>query len=390
MPWKTIQQAGAAVKAGDTVLVQAGTYDGPIFGWDSAPCTNDPLCGLVGTSTNPILFEADPAASPGSVVIAGKNEKNSTGFDLEPGCAYVVIEGFSVTNAGTAKNAAGSITKAGIGISGCTGCRVVGNVVDGVSGIGGIFVDGSTNVLVSGNVATNVQGSGTTGHGMYISGSSQNVQVVGNEIYGNAYVGIHVNGDVSEGLPGVAKNLVISGNLIHDNGQNGINCDGIQDSVIENNVLYKNARNGIELYQIDAFGGSTGNLIVNNTIDQSAGSGSYAIEVAACAYDNQSSQPTPAGCSTGANDTSTGNVAFNNVLVGGAGTTSTVSGSDLSMGPTNITTIATGLFVGAATGNYTLAPSGPGIGTGVASFGGCAAPAAPGGGYDTGAFSFVQ
>jgi hypothetical protein len=387
-PWKTIQQAGAVVGPGDTVIVQQGTYDGPIFGWDSPPCQDDPLCVVAGTSAHPILFEADPSAPAGSVVIAAKNGQNDSGFDLEPDCDYVDIVGFTVNNAGTASTPAGSIQKAGIAVSGCTGNQILDNTVDGVSGIGGILVDTATSVVVRGNTLTNTQGTGTTGHGMYVSGSSVGVQVLFNVLHDNAYVGIHVNGDVSEGLPGVVKNVVISGNLIYKNGQNGINADGIESSTIANNVIYANARNGIELYQIDAYGGSTGNVIVNNTIDQSMVSGGYAISIAQCQYDNQSSQPTPAGCSTSSADTSTGNIAFNNVMFGGAGATSTVSSADLSTSK-NITTATAGLFVNSAAGNYTLAADGPGIATGVATFGGAQAPSAGNSTYDIGAFSFA-
>jgi hypothetical protein len=260
--------------------------------------------------------------------------------------------------------------------------------VNGVSGIGGILVDTSTSVIVQGNTLIGTQGTGTTGHGMYVSGSCVGVQVLYNVLHDNAFVGIHVNGDVSEGLPGVVKGLLIAGNLIYKNGQNGINADGIESSTIENNVIYQNARNGIELYQIDAYGGSTSNIIVNNTIDQSSVSGGYAISISACQYDNQSSHPTPAGCTTSTADTSTGNIAFNNVLLGGAGPTSTVSSADLSAS-NNITTAASGLFVNSASGNYQLAAGGPGIGKGVATFGGASAPAATGGTYDIGAFSFA-
>jgi hypothetical protein len=385
-PWQTIQNAGGGVVVpGDTVLVQAGTYDGPIFGWDMAPCAGDKLCTLAGTKTNPILFEADPKAAPGSVIIAAKNSENDSGFDLEPGCDYVDILGFTVNNDGTSDTPAGSITKAGIALSGCTGNQILSNTVDGVSGIGGILVDTAADVIVRGNTSMKTQGTGTTGHGMYISGSSVGVQVLDNILHDNDFVGIHINGDVSEGLPGVAKNLLISGNLIYDNGQNGINADGIEDSTIERNIIYHNDRNGIELYQIDAYGGSTGNVIVNNTIDQSTGSGGYAISIAACAYDNQSSQPTPADCTTPTADTSTGNIAFDNVLLGGAGAYTDVSSADLSLS-TNLTTAASNLFVDMASGNYTLAKGGPGIGTGIAKFGGASAPPAGPGVYDIGAF----
>jgi hypothetical protein len=390
-PWKTIQNAGNVVKPGDTVVVLAGTYDAPIFGWNgAAPCGTTADCLIAGTSAHPILFEADPTATAGSVVIAAKNEDNDSGFDLEKGCDYVDVVGFTVNNAGTSKTGAGSITKAGIALAGTKGNRVIGNVVNGTAGIGGILVDFGTDVVVQGNDVSHVQGKDTTGHGMYVSGGSVGVQVLGNRIHDNAYVGIHVNGDVSEGPPGVVKTLLIAGNVIHGNGQNGINADGIESSTIENNVIYGNSHDGIELYQIDALGGSTGNVIVNNTIDQSMTAGSYAISVDACAYDNQGSAPTPAGCAAKPYDTSTANIAFDNVLLGGSGggATSVVSSADLALGK-NLATASPGLFAGAASGNYELAPGGPGIGAGVASFSGASAPATSSGGYDIGAFAFA-
>jgi hypothetical protein len=380
-PWKTIQQAGGIVQPGDTVLVRAGTYDGAIFGWDTGNCKGDPYCTVAGTATNPILFEADPSAAAGSVVIAAKNSENKSGFDLEPGCNYVDLVGFTVTNGGTADTAAGSITKAGIAFSGVTGNKILGNTVNGISGVGGIFVDTATNVLVQGNTVLNTVGTGDTGHGMYVSGSSTGVQVIGNVLHDNAYVGLHVNGDVSEGLPGVVSALLVSGNSIYKNGQNGINADGLQHSTIENNLIYDNARNGIELYQIDASGGSIDNVIVNNTIDQSMISGAYAIEISAC-----DSQPLPPNCQA-STDSSTGNVAFDNILLGKGGSDSVVSSADLSLG-TNITATSATLF--ASAGSYTLAPTGPGTGTGVASFGGLTAPATATGTHDIGAFSFAQ
>jgi parallel beta-helix repeat protein len=363
-PWQTIQHAGTTVQAGDTVIVEAGTYAGVIFGWDTPPCSDDKYCTVAGTAQEPIVFEADPGAAAGSVIIGGRNNETANGFDLEPGCDYVDIVGFTITNTGS-----GGITKAGIAVNNSQGNIISGNTVNGVSGIGAIFVNTLTDAVIAGNTCINTQGSDTTGHGMYVSGSSSNVQVINNLIYDNAYVGLHVNGDVSEGLPGVATN--------------GINADGLQSSTIANNVIYGNARNGIEMYQDDAFGGSTGNVIVNNTIDQS--SAGYAIEIAVCNYDNQSSQPTPADCN-GAGDSSTGNVAFNNVLLGKSGVDSLVASDDLTLS-NNLTASSASLFVASATGNYALAAGGGGIGTGVASFDSKMAPEA-GSGYDIGAFAF--
>src|SRR5204863_5908523 len=103
-----------------------------------------------------------------------------------------------------------------------------------------------------------------TGHGMYISGTCDGVVVRGNTIFANANLGIHINGDKSEGGAGVVTHALIANNVIYNNGTtdvgNGINADGLQNSVIENNLIYNlNAGNGstgpkhgIVLYQIDA------------------------------------------------------------------------------------------------------------------------------------------
>ncbi len=69
--------------------------------------------------------------------------------------------------------------------------------------------------------------------------------------------------------------------------------DGVQNSRIENNLLYDNHASGISLYRIDGGGGSTGNVVVNNTIHV-AEDGRWALNI---------------------QDGSTDNTAFNNILV---------------------------------------------------------------------------
>ena len=65
--------------------------------------------------------------------------------------------------------------------------------------------------------------------------------------------------------------LLIESNVIHDNGVgggSGINCDGVQKSLIRNNLLYNNHSSGISLYRGDGAAGSIENRIINNTIVQ--------------------------------------------------------------------------------------------------------------------------
>ena len=153
-PWKTIQAAEAVVQPGDAVVIEPGTYDGADF------CYSGPLSG---TAAKPITFQADPTAPAGSVIIDSASANNTrSGFDLEPGCDYINIVGLTIHNDG-------SITKAGIKVAGSTGNKILGNTVDGVAGIGGILVDNVSHVLVQGNEVLHTHGTGTTGHGMYLS-----------------------------------------------------------------------------------------------------------------------------------------------------------------------------------------------------------------------------
>ena len=106
-------------------------------------------------------------------------------------------------------------------------------------------------------------------HGIYVSNTCARPIVRRNHVHDNHANGIHMNGDVSQGGAGVITNALVERNVIHGNGTgggSGINMDGVVNSVVRNNLLYDNHASGISLYQIDAATGSTGNLIVNNTI----------------------------------------------------------------------------------------------------------------------------
>jgi len=269
--FRTLQHAADSVQAGDTVVVRAGTYSaGFVMGWDNPQ---------PGTADAPITFLADPGT-----VITGRTNKTADGIDLEPGCAYVVIQGFTVNNA------SGSITRAGIRVVGSDHVVVRNNVADN-NGTWGIFTGFADDILIEGNVASHSH----TQHGIYFSNSADNPVIRGNTVFGNYAAGIHMNGDVSQGGDGIISNALVEGNVIYDNGRgggSGINCDGVQDSVFRNNLLYDNHASGISLYDIDAAQGAKDNVIVNNTILVAA-DGRWAVNI---------------------RDGSTGNVLFNNIL----------------------------------------------------------------------------
>ncbi len=249
-PWQTLQQAANEVVAGDTVEVEPGDYAGFVMGWNSPQN---------GTAAAPITWNAEPG-----VTITSKNDETADGIDLEY-CSYIVINGFTVTNAN------GSITRAGVRAAGLS----YGDVIEhnNVSGCGewGIFTAFANSALILDNVASNSQ----TQHGIYVSNSSDNDVVEGNTVFGNYDCGIQFNGDASQGGDGIMSDELIEDNIIYDNGAGGgsaINCDGLQNSRIVNNLLFNNHASGISLFQIDGGGPSIDNVVGNNTIVNAADS----------------------------------------------------------------------------------------------------------------------
>jgi parallel beta-helix repeat protein len=250
-PWQTLQHAADHVGAGDFVTVRPGTYVGFVLGWDFPQN---------GASGNPITFHAEPGT-----LINTRNAKTPDGINLE-GASWVVIEGFTVS--GLPRTGIRSVTN--------TGVVIRKNVLDS-NGTWGILTGFSDNITIEDNIASR---SGTQ-HGIYVSNSCVNPVVRRNVIFGNYAAGLHMNGDLSQGGPGLITGALVERNIIFDNGRgggSGINCDGVQSSVFRNNLLYNNHASGISLYRIDAADGATNNLVVNNTIVV-ASDGRWAVNI---------------------------------------------------------------------------------------------------------------
>jgi parallel beta-helix repeat protein len=260
-PWKTLQKAADSVQAGDTVLVRPGNYAGFYLETD-------------GAAGSPITFRADP-----NVVINVRNPVTADGINLE-GADYVTIEGFTVS--GMPRAGIRSVTNHHVTIK--------NNRTD-LNGVWGIFTGFSEDLLIEGNVASR----SVQEHGIYVSNSADRPTIRGNTSWGNYANGIHMNGDVSMGGDGIISGALVENNIVFDNGRaggSGINADGVQDSVFQNNLLYGNHASGISLYRIDGGGGSSGNLVANNTI-VGASDSRWALNIT---------------------DGSTGNTVVNNIL----------------------------------------------------------------------------
>jgi parallel beta-helix repeat protein len=235
-PWLTLQKAADTVVAGDNVIVRAGTYVGFDIRRD-------------GTAGSRITFSAEP-----SVLINQRNVRTPDGINLE-GADYVTIEGFTVV--GMPRTGIRTVTNTGV---------ILRNNRCDQNNTWGILTGFSSNIVIEANECSR----SAVEHGIYVSNSADNPTVRGNVLWGNNANGLHMNGDIeSGGGDGIISGALVENNIIYDNGRaggSGINCDGVQSSLIRNNLIYNTHASGISLYRIDGGGGSTGNVVVNNTV----------------------------------------------------------------------------------------------------------------------------
>jgi hypothetical protein len=141
--------------------------------------------------------------------------------------------------------------------------RVVGQ--DATPDKYGIYSSWNDGLLVEGNRV-----SGGYNSGIYTSNSARNYIIRSNEVFDVGGNGIHNNGDLGAGSPGINYNALIERNVIYNVGfgigGQAISCDAVQDSVIQNNLLYDIHAKGISLYVTNGAQGSRRNLVINNTV----------------------------------------------------------------------------------------------------------------------------
>jgi parallel beta-helix repeat protein len=234
-PWRTLQHAADVVNPGDTVIVRPGSYVGFYLDRD-------------GTAANRIVFQADPG-----VTITQRNASTSDGINLE-GADYITVDGFTVN--GMPRTGIRSVINHDV---------ILRNNHLDQNGRWGILTGFSDNILIENNVASR----SVAEHGIYVGNSGDNPIIRNNVVWGNHANGIHMNGDLSQGGDGIISGALVEGNIIYDNGLgggSGINCDGVQNSIIRNNLIYNTHASGISLYQIDGGGSSSNNVVVNNTV----------------------------------------------------------------------------------------------------------------------------
>ena len=270
LPWATLQHAADSVSAGDEVIVHAGSYAGFII-------------STSGTDTAPIAFNAES----GVAIDTPNGDGEGITFD---NVNHVTVSGFTVVDIddyGIAGHNASATNP-------MVGNRIIGCTVRNVRGVG-IYVSQFSFSLLEGNEVLNTrENQNGNGHGFYVANAGCKDTVIrSNHIHHNI-TGIHFNGDLSVGGDGIIARLDIDGNVIHDNQNNALNMDGVQDSLVRNNLLIMNGRHGVRDYAIDAAEGPRDMVVVNNTIVVPQGGG---------------------WCVRFTEDAGGGHVVFNNILV---------------------------------------------------------------------------
>jgi parallel beta-helix repeat protein len=233
-PWLTLQHAANLAHAGDTVHVAAGAYAG--FEQTTSGAAGSPITYLASSGT--------------SITSANTAGNGTDGIDIES-ANYITITGFTVN----------SMPRAGITTRFGTNNIITNNSCDD-NVVWGIYTSHANNVLVQGNSCSNCQQQ----HGIYLANACTGAVLRGNRCFGNTGLGIHCNGDISNGAPGVISTALIDGNYLYNNVTNAVDGDGVINSTYENNVIYGNGGNGISLFMIDGAQGPSGDVLVNNTI----------------------------------------------------------------------------------------------------------------------------
>ena len=235
-PWATIQHAATQVSAGDTVLINPGSYTGGIH------------VETGGTAAEPVIYQA---AGAGVIVEGSGGERDAFFIDQAD---YVTVEGLVIQHA----------DRAGMRIS-QSHHVTVRSMTFADNGRWGLFTDFSDYTLVEDSESYGA----ALEHGIYISNSSDYPTIRRNRLHHNHGCGLHMNGDISMGGDGIISFGLVEDNIIFENGLGGgsaINMDGVTDTLVRNNLLYDNHASGISLYQIDGGSGSMNNRVLNNTI----------------------------------------------------------------------------------------------------------------------------
>jgi hypothetical protein len=235
-PWLTIGHAGTKVAAGDTVLVEQGTYS-----------ENLAFNGARGTAAAPVVFRSYNGLNTvifGSIAMSEPHYVLRD-FKIEYDSSLHTTQAVKIQDYGDSCE----VRNCEILDPHPNSCDAQG-VLIGHSNGGGAIHGG----IIDSNVVHDFGNLASQDHGVYIQ--SRGTKITHNVIYNNCSRGIQLY--AGGGEPDVDSNE-IAYNVCHDNrNRSGMVLLG-HYNWIHDNVCYGNATHGIEVYA-----GATNNLVTNN------------------------------------------------------------------------------------------------------------------------------
>jgi CSLREA domain-containing protein len=344
-PTTALPEIGGGVTIDGTT--QAGYNDHPIVVVDGSQVSGDGLT-ITGANSTVRGLVVDNFASGYGIVISGADATNDTVAGN-----YV---GVDATGAAAAPNG-----RSGILVDGASNDRIGGtaagdrNVVSGNVGHG-IFLLGSTNVVVEGNyTGTNASGDAAIANGIdgiAVDGGGSNTvggiaDGAGNVASGNTNQGISLFGDVYPSTTGntVAGNyagLNAAGTAAIPNGTTeGDGGDGVRmlkaiNTLVIANVISGNPH-GVRINNAV----SSGNTVQGNRIGtNSSGTAAIPNTVSGVLIENGASGNTVGGSSSGQGNVISGNAGQGILIHGASG--NTVQGNDIGTAADGTTALANG------------------------------------------------
>jgi hypothetical protein len=226
-PWRTIQHAATSVKAGDTVNIRAGVYNEAV----TPSVSGSAAAGSVTFQSYP--GEIATIDGTGLKVVNGQSGLfNISNRD------YITVSGLEIRNFTSKSDAQVPV---GIYVSGADNqIQLLSNHVHNIT---------TTAPANADNCASNALGIAI--YGTQAPASINNLTVSGNEVD-------HNKTGCSETLTlnGNVENFTVTGNLIHDNNNIGIDAIGYEGTAPQ--AAYDRARNGTisgnTIYNITSFG----------------------------------------------------------------------------------------------------------------------------------------
>lgn len=268
-----IQSAADAAVAGDTVLVQPGSYAGFQISRSGEPDARISYLAVGEVLIDQAITSGDAydgcVDEPTGICIVGSDE-------LE-GVHDVAVEGFHIVDMARSCIASHSANPGIAGSSGPHQRIVVREILCERAGHEGLYLSEVGASLVEANEIIDAGADGQPrGHGIYMANAGCDDTIIrANAIHWDGQLGpsegagIHFNGDESVdgngGGDGIITGLVVEGNVIRGADHNGLNMDGVRASSVVGNIVHGNSRNAMVVYAIDASAGAGDLRIVGNT-----------------------------------------------------------------------------------------------------------------------------